>query len=214
VTLPTAEASSHRLERHLDLSVRPGRIVSARAETRLFGEFAKEARGDFHQSSVDRRRDVEGRWTRLWPGASVEGYVVEPETNDGAFVEKCEIKMNAPSAAGTDIGVPLFPGASWDLDRVPLGKRKNPVDYVFPRTLLYQVSLEGLPPGAVPSEPQRLEGDGWEAETRIRREDTRVEAAFEIRLSRVRFDPADFPELRRFWNAISMLESGMVQLSP
>ncbi len=214
VTLPPAEATSHRLERRLDLTVLTGPVVSARAETRLFGEFGRDARAHYHQSSVERRRNTEDRWTRLWPGATVKDYAVDPETGDGAFVEKSAISMIAPAAAGTDVGLSLFPGASWDLDRVPLGKRKNPVDYVFPRTLHYEVSLEGLRPGAPLPESRRLEGNGWAVETRIRRDGTRVEANCEIRLSRVRFNPEDFPELRKFWNAISMMDSEMVQLAP
>src|SRR3989449_6982983 len=91
VTLPSAEASSHRLERRLEFTVLPEGALSARAETRLFGEFGREARSDFHQSSINRRRNVEGRWTRLWPGAAVEDYTVESETSDGAFLEKSTI---------------------------------------------------------------------------------------------------------------------------
>ena len=214
VTLPPAEATSHRLERRLDLTVLTGPVVSARAETRLFGEFGRDARARYHQSSVERRRDTEDRWTRLWPGATVKDYVVEPETGDGAFVEKSAISMIAPAAAGTDVGLSLFPGASWDLDRVPLGKRKNPVDYVFPRTLHYQVSFEGLHQGSLLPESRRVEGNGWAVETKIRRDGSHVDAICDIQLSRVRFNPEDFPELRKFWNAISMMDSEMVQLAP
>jgi transglutaminase-like putative cysteine protease len=214
VTLPSAEASSHRLERHLDVTVLPDGVVSVRAETRLFGEFGSEARAGIHQSSIDRRRTVEGRWTRLWPGATVEDYSVEAETTDGAFVEKATISRVPPTTFGTEMGLSLFPGASWDLDRVPLGKRKNPVDYGFPRTLHYQVSIQGVPPGAVLPKSQLREGDGWAVETRIRRDGFRVEAVWEIRLSRARFDPEHFQELRKFWSAASMLDSGMVQVAP
>ena len=170
VTLPSAQASSHRLERRLDLTVLPGRVLSARVESRFFGEFGREARSDYHQSSLDRRRNLEGRWTRLWPGAVVGDYTVETEATDGAFVEKSTISRIPLTTSGTEIGVPPFPGASWDLDRVPLGKRKSPVDYVFPRTVHYEVSLQGLPPGAALPESQRLEGNGWAVETTIRTE--------------------------------------------
>ena len=214
VTLPPAEASSHRLETRLDLTVLPGGAFSVRAETRLYGEFASEARSDFHASSVNRRRNTESRWTRLWPGAAVEDYAVVPEATDGAFVEKSRISLALLTTSGTRVDIPLFPGASWDLDRVPLGKRKNPVDYVFPRTLHYQMSVEGVPPGAALPESQRLEGDGWSVETKIGRDGSRVEAVWEMRLSRVRFDPDNFAELRKFWNAASMLDSGMLQFAP
>lgn len=214
VTLPSAEASSHRLERRLDLTVLPGGVFSARTETRLFGEFGREARLDFHQSSVDRRRNVEGRWTRLWPGAVVEDYAVEPETADGAFVERCSISGAPLVTTGTQAGLALFPGASWDLERVPLGKRKIPVDYAFPRTVRYQVSVQGLVPGASLPESQRLAGEGWAVETKISGDGSRLEAIWDMRLSRARFDPQDFQELRKFWNAASTLSSGGIEVAP
>jgi len=214
VTLPAVEASSHRLERRLDLTVLPGAILSAQVETRRFGEFGRQARSDFHQSSMDMRRSMEGRWTRLWPGASVEDYSVDPEAADGAFVEKCTISRVPLTTSGTQISLSLFPGASWDLERVPLGKRRSAVDYAFPRTLAYHVSIQGISPGAVLPESERLEGNGWAVETRVRRDGSRVEATWEIRLSRARFDSENFPELRKFWSAASMLDSGMVELAP
>jgi hypothetical protein len=214
VTLPSADASSHRLERRLDMTVLPGGVLSARVETRLFGECGREARSDLRQSSLDRRRNAESRWTHLWPGAAVEDYSVETEAADGAFVETSTISRIPLTTSGTEIGLPLFPGASWDLERVPLGKRKNPVEYGYPRTLHYQVSVEGLPARVMLPESQHIEGDGWAAETRIRKDGARVEAVWEIRLSRARFNPENFPELRKLWNAASLLDSDIVQFAP
>ncbi|PYT33401.1 MAG: hypothetical protein DMF52_15725 [Acidobacteria bacterium] len=88
------------------------------------------------------------------------------------------------------------------------------MDYVFPRTLHYQVSFEGLHQGSLLPESRRVEGNGWAVETKIRRDGSHVDAICDIQLSRVRFNPEDFPELRKFWNAISMMDSEMVQLAP
>jgi hypothetical protein len=214
VTLPSAEASSHRLERRLDMTVLPGGFLSAKVETRLFGECGREARSDLRRSSLDRRRNAESRWTHLWPGATVEDYSVETEAADGAFVETSTISRIPLTTSGTEVSLPLFPGASWDLERVPLGKRKNPVDYGYPRTLHYQVSVEGLPARVMLPESQRIEGDGWAAETRIRKDGARVEAVWEIRLSRARFNPENFQELRKLWNAASLLDSDIAQFMP
>jgi hypothetical protein len=42
-----------------------------------------------------------------------------------------------------------------------------------------------------------------EVEVSARRDGSRVEADWKVRLSRIRFDPEAFPELRKFWNAAS-----------
>jgi hypothetical protein len=139
---------------------------------------------------------------------------VETEATDGAFVETSTISRIPLTTSGTEISLPLFPGASWDLERVPLGKRKNPVDYGYPRTLHYQVSVEGLPARVMLPESQHIEGDGWAAETRIRKDGARVEAVWEIRLSRSRFNPENFQELRKLWNAASLLDSDIAQFAP
>ena len=58
------------------------------------------------------------------------------------------------------------------------------------------------------------EGDGWAAETSIRKVGPRVEAVWEIRLSRSRFNPENFQELRKLWNAASLLDSDIAQFMP
>jgi len=63
-----------------------------------------------------------------------------------------------------------------------------------------------LPAESVLPAGKSLKGDGWEATSSFRRDGEVVEATAEIRLLRTRFEPEAFPELRKFWNAISMLE--------
>ena len=104
----------------------------------------------------------------------------------------------------------MFPGASWDLPRVPLGKRKDSVDYEFPRTLKYDASVTGIPAEVALPEPQSLQGEGWEGKTTFRREGDKVLASCEIRLARALFPPEAFANLRKFWSGVSMLESGAV----
>ncbi len=212
ITIPPAEPSFHRIERHLDMEVQPDGTLTLREESRLYGEFASDARAAYRQDSLERRRNVEQRWAQLWPDASTGDYAVELETSDGAFVERVKVSRGASADSNHGSTLPLFPGASWDLPRVSLGKRKGPVDYEFPRTLRYDASIAGVPADAGLPEPQTLQGEGWEGKTTFLREGDKVLASSEIRLSRTLFPPEAFPELRKFWSAVSLLEGAGVYL--
>gem|GEM_PF-2928438 len=210
ITLPPAEPSFHRLERHFEMEVQPDGTLTLREESKLYGQFAANARAAYLQSSLDRRRRVEQRWAELWPGASIADYAVEMETPDGAFVERVKVSRGASVGSSHAPLLELFPGASWDLPRVSLGKRKDGVDYEFPRTLRYDASVTGIPADLALPEPQSLQGEGWEGKTTFRREGDKVLASCEIRLARALFPPEAFPDLRKFWSGVSMLESGAV----
>lgn len=213
ITLPGGDATSHRLERRLEVEAGPDGSLKVRSESRHFGHFASQARADYHASTLERRRNAEERWTRLWLDAVVKEYAAEPETPDGAFVETMEIAHPAPAGDGNS-GLAFFPGVSWDLRRVPLGKRKTPVDYHFPLVLHYEVILRGFPPGLWLPEAQAMRGEGWEGRVEYQREDSSVHGTLELRLSRTRFPPEAFGELRKFWSAASLLEGGMIPIVP
>ena len=214
ITLPPAEPSFHRIERRVEMAVQPDGALTLREESRLFGEFASNARAEYRQDSVQRRRGAERRWVQLWPEAAVTDYAVEMETAEGAFVETVKVSRGASGDSSRSLTLPFFPAASWDLPRISLGKRKEIVDYEFPRTLSYEVSVTGVPVTSGLPEPQTLQGEGWEGRTSFRREGDKLLASSEIRLSRTLFPPPAFPELRKFWSAASMLESGAFSVQP
>ncbi|MCI0409743.1 MAG: hypothetical protein L0191_14475, partial [Acidobacteria bacterium] len=184
ITLPPAEPSFHRLERHFEVEVQSDGALTLREESRLYGEFASDARAAHRQDSLERRRSVEQRWAQLWPDASTSDYAVEMETADGAFVEKVKVSRGASAASSHAPTLSLFPGASWDLPRISLGKRKDSVDYEFPRTLRYEASIAGVPADSALPDPQTLQGEGWEGKTTFRREGDKVLASCEVRLAR------------------------------
>jgi hypothetical protein len=213
VTLPGGDPSTHRLERRMEVEIQPDRSLKVHSETRRFGEFAARARADYRTSSRERRRLAEERWTRLWLDALVQDYTADPETPDGAFVETMNLVHSAQAGEGAS-GLAFFPGVSWDLPRVPLGKRKLAVDYGFPLTLRYEVTLRGYPAGLYLPEGQAMRGEGWEGKVEYRHEESTVRGTLEFRLTRTRFPPESFAELRKFWSAASLLEGGMIPIVP
>jgi hypothetical protein len=214
ITLPAARPSSHVLERRWSMKVSPSGSLEVSEVSRFVGQPAGEARAGWRTDSQDRRRGVEARWTRLWSDATPSGYKVDPESADGAFVERLEVSRPARTDTSHFSGLELFPTASFDIPRVPLGKRKSLVDYVFPRTLRYEASIEGLPAETRLPDPQAAQGAGWEGKTSFKREGERIIASCEIFLTATSFPPESFAELRKFWNTASTLESGSIALHP
>ena len=148
-----------------------------------------------------------------WPGAVVEDYSVESEDVEGRLTEKIRFRHGPLPAAGPDARIALFPGATADLERAPLANRKTAVDYRFPRTIRHEVVLKGLPPRAGFPDPEVITGDGWRVETSYSRDGDLLRAAWELRLSRPRFAPEAFPELRKMWSAVSAAASWGVRLA-
>lgn len=203
VTLPGVEPSSHRIERLITASMGGDRSLSIERRSRYLGQPAADARGDYRMSSSDRRKAVERRILRIWPDAEVNDYSAEYETPEGLFLENVKARRAPLPAGGPESRVSLFPGASDDIERVPLGRRKTAVDYHHPMTIRYDVTYEGAPEAAALPAPQDVKGDGWSVKTGYSREGGAVRATWEVVLSRRRFEPDAFPELRRFWSAVT-----------
>ncbi|MFQ5700270.1 MAG: hypothetical protein ACE5HU_00310 [Acidobacteriota bacterium] len=199
ITLPE-DPVAHRVVRNIR-SVRQadGSVSVARTSTYI-GQFAAEVRASYGTSSEDRRRAVERKILQLWPGASVRDYKAEYETAEGAFVETVSLQRDTLALPGTK-RVRLFPGAADDIDRVSLRKRKTGVDYGHTMTIRYEVTYDDLPFASLPS-PRSVQGDGWSVETAYKQGELSLEATWEVRLHRTRFDPDQFPELRKFWSAV------------
>ncbi|HMC83036.1 MAG TPA: hypothetical protein VKL61_07365, partial [Candidatus Polarisedimenticolia bacterium] len=214
ITLPGRD-SDHQIQEHWIVKPTQDGNLHLMRETRLTGELAAEARSDESRSSRDRRRSVEEEIARWWPDAVVEEYSVRAETAEGEFLETVSFHHGFSRAPGDapDSGVEVFPGAGDMFERVPLGRRKGAVEYGFPRLVLQEIVLEGFPEGEFLPAAQSLQGNGWAITTSYTREQTTLRARWEARLSRRRFEVAEFPELRKFWSSLSSSASLRVRLS-
>lgn len=201
VQLPAASASSHTLVRRFRVELRPDRSVGVERTSTYLGEFAWEARRRYSASVADRRKAIEGRILDLWPDAAVDHFAADSETPEGAYVETIRFRRRPLPPGGPDAKVAVFPGAADDLERVPLGKRRTAVDYEHPRTIRYETEFTGLPDSAGLPAGQSQSAEGWSVATTYAREGGVLRAAWEATLTRTRFDPEAFAELRRFWSA-------------
>jgi hypothetical protein len=213
LTLPEGSPSSHSLVRQLQVELLPDRTVGVGRTSVYGGEFAAMVREEARASARERRQAVEHAMKNQWPGAVVEDYSVESEDSEGRLTEKIRFRHGPLPATGPDARIALFPGATADLERAPLANRKTAVDYRFPRTIRHEVVLKGLPPRAGFPDPEVISGDGWRVETSYGRDGDLLRAAWELRLSRTRFAPEAFPELRKMWSAVSTTASWGVRLA-
>jgi hypothetical protein len=170
-------------------------------------------RSQTNASSRDRREAVEHRMHDLWPDAQVEDYSAEKETANGEFIETVRLRRGPIPASGVAARIEIFPGASQDVERVPLTRRKTAVIYSFPRLIRYQTTLKGIPQEVSAPEPRSFSGDGWSVKTEYSRDGELIHASWELQLSRARFDPEAFPELRKLWSAVSSTSSWDLSLS-
>lgn len=213
VTLPPGDPSAHRLERRIRVELKPDRSMKVERASTYTGGYAWLARDQYSSSSLDRRKLIERRVLRIWPDATVSDYAAEYETPEGAFTEKVAFTLRPLPGGGADGRIEMFPGAADDVDRVPLGRRKTPVSYEHPMSILYEMTYAGFPAGAGLPQPQESKGDGWAVATSYSRTPEGIVATWKVTLSRTRFEQEAFPELRRFWSAATsaanwMLETG------
>ncbi len=201
VTLPAANPAAHRVERRLDVRVEEDRSLALKLETRFFGGAGTWVREAYRTSSVDHRKETERELLRLWPDAAIQGYDTEIETPEGAFVEI--VSLHVPPGVARDHTEPmsLFPLAGGDLERVPLGKRQGAVDYGYPRLVRNETSFHEFPDTAELPPPEETKGAGWSVTTRFAREGRTLRATREILVSKARFEPEEFPELKKLWAA-------------
>jgi uncharacterized protein DUF3857 len=212
ITLPQGKPEYHRVDRKLAEDLQADGSLSVERESLLMGEPAAMARRDARRSSEQRRKRVEGEIIRSWPDAAVLEYSTVLESPDGRFQEKMKYRRPALSRQGNLRSVELFPGASEDVERVPLTRRKTAVEYGYPRTIRYETLLKGIPEAVSLPEPQTLQGEGWAVATSYARDGKDVKATWELRLERTRFEPAAFPELRKLWSAVGSTAGWMLEL--
>ncbi len=204
LTLPPADASAHRIDRRITMTLAQDGSLGVERVSKYRGEFAARARAEFGHSAVERRNSVEGRIADLWPDATIEGYGTDYETEEGDFLETVLFRSGpGPSLASGGRRVALFPGAGEEVARVPLNQRKTAVDYEHPMTIRYEIALEGLPAEVPVPESRSMRGEGWSVTSEYDLHGDLMTGTWEARLSRTRFEPDSFPELRKLWSALA-----------
>lgn len=214
VRLPDDDAAAHRLERRSRIEVRPDRSLSIERTTRYFGQFAALARFDYRQSSIDRRRTVERSVAGIWIEVETTDYSTEYEAPDGAFVETIAFRVPSPTSVEDSGEIRLFPDAVDLLPRVPLVKRTTPVLYDTAQTLRLETILTGVPASASLPPPQALEFERWSSRMTATRDGEAIRSSWEVAVTRPRFPPEAFGDLRKLWAVVSSASAALIDASP
>jgi len=201
LTLPEAQPDWHRIARIATVAIAADGSVSVRRVSRMYGGPAELARREAAVSFKDRRDAVENQLRSVWPGAEIKDYDVTPEDTDGAYVETVSLQIPASAVALQEHVFWIFAGATSDMDRTPLGKRKTAVVYPFPLAVHYEVAVTGASKSSEPPTPLKLAGAGWSVESTIQRDGDAMRGDWTAKLSSARFEPAAFAELKQFWSA-------------
>jgi hypothetical protein len=201
VTMPAGTPVTHRIETRSSASVRADRSTTVTLAVRYFGWPAEAARAAYGHSAIDRRKAVEEEARSVWSGAEVKEYRAVPEESDGAYVESLTLELPAGAPELDDGAVSLFPGAARGLRRVPVAKRTVPVIYPHPLGLRYESAVDGVAELATLPPSEKKEGQGWTVASQFERKGATVTGTFTLELSRTRFEPDAFPELKQLWSA-------------
>jgi hypothetical protein len=214
VTLPAAKPEWHRIARSVAVEIGGDRSVSVKRVTRYYGGPAERVRDANAASFKDRREAAERDIRGLWPGAEMKDYTVVPEDTDGAFVETVAIGLGAGTPALQENAYWLFRGATEDIERVPLTRRKTPVLYPFPLQIRYETTVSGVPAADPVPSAQKLSGDGWSVESSFNRAGGSIQGVWTATMNRTRFELTDFPDLKQFWSAASKAASPGLTITP
>jgi Domain of Unknown Function with PDB structure (DUF3857)/Transglutaminase-like superfamily len=200
-TLPDGGPRDHRIVRAATATLAADRSLAVQLTSKMYGGPAEDARRANAVSFKGRRDEVEHRWQSVWPGAAIKDYTVVAEDADGAYVETVSLQLPAGAHAPENDTYWLFAGVTGDIERVPLAKRKTPVQYPYPFELRYDVTLTGALPEQMLPEPVKLSGAAWSVESAFRRDGGAVHGTWTADLIRAHFEPGDFSELKQFWSA-------------
>ena len=214
VTLPQGAPGWNRVSRVSTIAVAGDRSATVKRVTKLYGGPAESARHSYAKSAKDERDDTEQALREAWPGAQIKDYAVTPEDTEGAYVETVSLTLPPGAPALQENAVWVFSGATADIARVPLGRRATAVVYPYPVELKSEVTVTGIPATDPVPEPQKASGDGWAVESSFDRADGGMRGKWSATLSRTRFEPAAFPELKQFWSAASKAATAGLSIAP
>jgi len=210
VELPDDDPSSHRVETRLEAEIQENLTMQVRVETARYGSPAAESRYFYRQSAQDYRDATERELRERWPAITLEDLSVVDETDDGAFVETLMVRVDPPPDPVHAEPLSLFPGALDGLMRIPLRRRESAVRYPHALTLRYESVVRGIRSNTATPPNETDQGRGWSVKSEFSTETGTIRGSWELTLSRVRFEPDDFAELKRFWRAARTTSSAAV----
>jgi hypothetical protein len=208
IDLPACEPSANRVERRLDAEILPDLSVKARLETRRYGSPASIYRYAFRQSEREYREAIERALSEQWSECELEELSVTEEDENGAFVETIEATV-APPADPAEL-MELFPWALDDLPQVNLGRRETAVKYRNAMAFRYESAVKGVPDGVPTPTAKEREGEGWAARSSFEREGGLLRGTWELELTRLRFEPEQFRDLKKLWSSARRTSSTKV----
>lgn len=204
ITFPSGEPATHLIHRRTEIAA-VGRTVEVKRTTTLSGEPAALERAAIARSAVERRRAVETGVRQRWPGASVREYDVVLEDPEGLLKETVGIERPRSTPGMADERLALFPWIDEDVRKAPLGRRQMDVVYPHPLGLHYETIVDVLPADVTPPAPRSLSGAGWSVAYEGHREGGGLVGSVDVQVTKTRFTPGEFDELRRFWSAIGAI---------
>jgi hypothetical protein len=213
VTIPAGTPAENRIERAFAAEVHPDGSIEIDTTWRYMGAAAEYARSS-HRSSFDaRRKEAERVLLSVFVDGEPKAYKAEAESADGAYVEKMTWHV-PPPMHGTLKEVPLFVGASYALPRTSVSaKRKTAVRYGYPLTQVYETTLKGAPNPAGLPHPEKREGNGWSIVSSASQDGDKVQARWEMVLSKSRYEVDALADLKKLWLAISTTGSAVLLLT-
>jgi len=214
VDLPAIDTEANRIEKELEAEIRPDSSVTLRLETVRYGVPAAATRYAYRQSVREYRERAERTLLQRWPQGTVKDFAVVDETEDGGFIETVKMEIGAPPDPETAELFQLFPGALADLPRVPLGRRETAVKYGHAITLRFETTIRGFASRSATPGGDDKEGDGWSTGSSFERDGDALQGKWEMTLSRLRFEPDEFRELKRMWSSARRSSSAAISLAP
>jgi hypothetical protein len=210
LTFPGGDPEAHRVVRTTAVSADARGAVTIRRTSTLAGEPAAVDRAGLARSAVERRRDVEAAIAHRWPGATVKEYEVTAEDAEGHFRETLAFTTR-PAAPGASLErMALFPWINRDVESASLTRRTVDVVYPHPLALRYDTAVAGAAGQEALPQPRTISGQGWSITIESTLDGDGVRGRAEVLLSKTRFKPAEFDELRRFWAAVAAVAGAAV----
>jgi hypothetical protein len=202
VTLPDDDPAIHRVEKRCNAEIFDDMSVAIDLHTVRHGGPARVARYAYRQSAKDYRDAVESHLQDRWPESTIEEFEVVAETDAGAFDSRISLRLAPPEDPRTAELLNVFPGATDHVPRVSLSRRETAVVFDMPLSLTYAVSIRNAPSNLATPTGTEARGNGWSVTSSFDRDGDVIYGALEMNLSRLRFEPDEFRELRKFWSAV------------
>lgn len=202
--LPVQPARMHRVERRVTLTGNADGGFAGEDRRTAYGEYASLARSAYRGDPADLRRARESVLRERWPRVQAEVHSVREIAASGGFEDT--IRFSIPDlSAGAEFS-PFRP-VSDEIPKASLRRRTEPVDFGFPRIVVVESDVPGWPEATPLPAALAERGDGWSVTGGFERREGGLRGRLEVTLERRRFSPEQFPELRRFYEALAAAQS-------